>query len=696
MRRQIIARVLMLLCMFSLIWGGKGCMVIVSAETSRNEVESFSGDVRMLKQEGDRYVMQVTVENNGEDFTGTVQVIFGASYNNCAYNTELTLPAQGKKQFTITVPDRAADTVYGICQLNFLDGKGNVIQSIDIRDVFNDILSGIPVGILSDHYSDLTFMDAGGESFYIRGINYPMELIELDNDNLTGYLNGLYFLIIDRFNTSTLSDENIQAIQDWVRDGGWLIVGTGAYAEQTLSGFDEDFLGVEVRNISEPGEENTVTKNRSKYGYYYDYVDEDIDLGQMTVAELDFNKMYAYGAVSDSVEHPAFNCSVGDGAISLFYISLGEEELQKMSSYRIQSIYQDLMYISNSYQDIRGSSDLEYVGQRALAYIDSCNSDVDFSWLKVLIVIYVVLVGPVLYLILRKCKKSEWYWVGAPALGILFIAGVFLSGRGLNVRETKVYSVTVQQADGNQADTYLLAYHSGVKPWEIRLQDSYDVAGPGFQGYSYYSSSTSTIDDYHYIVGNGSEGLSVGLKPRENFENGFLYAGKKAESVGTITGTDLKGLGIGSAEGTIINGTGRDLEYMAVWSNTYIMVFSDVKAGETLDLQQAVRAGRCVYEGSTPYFDNLLHDMVGYYGIRREYNQEDMAALLIGLGVAEEHNSQPGTVIVAGVVKDYDKAVADKCSETAYGCFYSYIKMGTGTTSDAGQTEAGGGQYVAY
>lgn len=695
MRRQVMVKAFMLLCIFSLIWGGKGC--VVSAGNLPPEEGAFSGDVRMLKQEGDRYVMQVTVENSGEDFTGTVQVIFGAGYDNCAYNTEIVLPEQGKKQFTITVPERAADTVYGICQLNFLDGKGTVEQSISMKDVFSDVLSGIPVGILSDHYSDLSFMDAGGEPFYIRGINYPMELVELDNDNLTGYLDGLYFLIIDRFNTSALSGENIQAIQDWVRGGGWLIIGTGEYAEQTLSGFDEDFLNVEVINVSEPGEENLATTNAGKYGYYGSYVDEaDIDLSQMAIAELNYNKMYAYSGVSESMEHPAVICPIDDGAVSLLYFSLGEKELQKLEYYRIQNLYQELMYYSNSYQNIGGNSDLEYVGQRALSFIDSLNTDVNFSWLKVLILVYVALVGPVLYLILRKCKRSEWYWVGAPALGILFVAGVFLSGRGLSVKDTRVYSVTVQQAEGNQADTYLLAYHSGVKPWEVHLQDGYEVAGPGFQGYHYYSNGTAAINDYHYIVGNGSEGLSVGLKPRENFENGFLYAGKKTESVGAFTGADLKGISIGNAEGTVTNDTGHDLAYMAVYSYSYIMVFPDVKAGETLDLKQAVRDNRCIFEGSANYFGDLLYDMVGIYGARVEYDQAEMAALLIGLGVAQEYNPQPGTLIVAGVVKNYDKAVADKCSEIAYGCFYSYMKTGTGTTGDAGQTEAGGGHNAAY
>lgn len=693
MRRQVRAIMLMLLCVWGLMWGENVCKAFAAEPLP--EEDAFSGEVSVLKQESDRYVMQVTVGNDGEDFVGTVQVIFGANYDNCAYNTEITLPAQGKKQFTITVPDETADTAYGACQINFLDSTENVVQSISLRDVFRDMQSGISVGVLSDRYSDIGFMDAEGLPFDIRGVSYPLQLLELDNDNLSGYLNGLYFLIIDQFNTSSLSDENIQAIQDWVQAGGWLILGTGAYAEQTLSGFDGDFLDVEVKGISEPGEENPATVNAEQYGYYYSYVDEaGIDFSQMAVAELDYFGMYAYGGVSESVENPGVNCPVGDGSVFLLYFSLGEKELQKVGTSIVRSIYSELMYNSNSYRSLNRRSDMQYAGQRALAFIDGRNSDVDFSLLEVLIGVYVVLVGPVLYLILRKCKKREWYWVGAPALGILFIAGVFLFGRGLSVKDTRVYSVTVQQAEGKRADTYMMAYHAGVKPWEMRLDEAYDVAGPGFLGYSYYSSS-STINDYHYIVDNGSRGLSVGIKPRENFENGFFYAGKKTESVGGFTGTELVVSGIGRPEGTVTNATGHDMTYMAVWGNAYIMILSDVKAGETIDLQQAARNGRCVYEGTVPYLENLLHDVVNIYGRTKEYAQEDVAALLIGLGVAEEQNSLSGRLIVAGVMPGYDKAVADQCVETAYGCVYSYLQAeAVGNVDD--QARTGGVQHAAY
>ena len=113
------------------------------------------------------------------------------------------------------------------------------------------------------------------------------------------------------------------------------------------------------------------------------------------------------------------------------------------------------------------------------------------------------------------------------------------------------------------------------------------------------------------------------------------------------------------------------------------MVFENVKAGETLDLQQAVADGRCVYQDSSveKVRDLLYNDLISLYGYRgpagSNYQEEDMGALIIGLGVAMETVPRGRDyAVIAGVVKDYEKAVADRCKETSYGCLYGYVETG--------------------
>ncbi|MDE6517738.1 MAG: hypothetical protein K2L18_07830, partial [Acetatifactor sp.] len=73
MRRRITTLTVIFLCVLGLLAGLGTCVAYAEGESAGN---TFSGNVELLKQEDSNYVMQVTVENRGEDFSGTVQVVF--------------------------------------------------------------------------------------------------------------------------------------------------------------------------------------------------------------------------------------------------------------------------------------------------------------------------------------------------------------------------------------------------------------------------------------------------------------------------------------------------------------------------------------------------------------------------------------------------------------------------------------------
>ncbi len=699
MWKRIRKTAVILLCIACLLAGKSEYTVWAKTE---EPMDCFSGDVTVLKPENNGYAMQVTVENSGADFTGTVQVVFaGADYVNTAYSTKITLPAQGKKQFAINVSGAAVDTESGICAIHFLDEEENVLQSIELEDLFGRAATELSVGVLSENYDGLDFMEADGEYIDFHNIYYPLKLSELSGDALEDKLDGYYFLIIDQFDVSSLSGEDIEAVQDWVKAGGWLMIGTGAYAKQTLSGFDRDFMDVSVLSVSEPGEENYLSDHalNGYYDYYYDrdedyyylFNDEGIDFTNMAVADLDYNRS-GQRSFYDSSDYPAMLADVGDGSVMILYFSLGEEELRKLGSYTVLSMYEKLISESLSYRyDIY--SEWDYVNEEAISLIDSLGTDVNFTGLKIMIAVYVVLVGPVLYLILRRAKKREWYWICAPVLGLIFIAGVYILGRDVRVSDAMIYSVTAQRVDGNRKNTYFLAYHSGTDPWTVRLDGKYEMAGPGYPGWNgYYYGGNYSTDEYKYIVDNDADGLLAGIKPEENFESGFFYAEGGTESRGAITCENLEYIRRGKMKGTVTNETDCDMAYMAVWFEDNVIVFSDVKAGEAIDLDGDSGNTRRVYEDTT---DNGARSMMNRmldiysYSSNPKYDQADMAALLVGMGIAENENSEnpAGTkrAIVIGVTEDYDRVTAGRCGGLSYGCLYTFAEMeGGGQQKDSG------------
>lgn len=752
MGRKILKMAAILLCVFSLAGGGE--KLEVHAKTVPDG-SYLSGEVTVLKEKKKGHVIQITVENNadsgngGTDFTGTVQVIIANPYSgyytgsaNCAYNTEITLSAQEKKQFTIIVPDFTVHKEDGLCALKFIDEEGNVIRTISMEKVFDHYKKDIQVGILSDNYAGLNYMSMRGLLLSIyNSKNCSGRLTKLDNKNLKEQLDELYFLIIDRFNVSLLSDEDIQAVQDWVKEGGRLLIGTGEYAEQTLSGFDKDFIDVDVSGISRPGEENILSVNAETR--YYRYRKNEINFTDMAVADLNYNNSNGY--FYESRDNPAICSSLGDGAVMIFFCSLEDKELQKLDTDAIHDIYNEVIegsddYCFEKYSDISEQlfafMDRVNTGDIMADNVDADNADTrnantedikeddidvdaDPMWFEVMAFLIAMDVL-ILYFNLCRCKNRKSYWICAAVLAIvtLSIPGILFIGKHAKIKEnarvkentrvseavqinediqinedvkekvnapvneTRVYSVTTQRVDGDHADTYLLAYRADANPWEIRLQGDYKMANPGSCSSRFTDGTIGpNTDDYFYTVNNDSKGLSVGIKPGK-FQDGFFYAEGRTESKGTIFCEDFsrsEWIFEGDMDRTITNGTDFDMAYMAIWLENYIMVFSDVKAGETISLRQAVQDGRCVYECNTSSYRDMYSRMIPIYNrpsdMEYGYELDDMAALLAGLGIAEsEKPVKSDRAIIAGLVTEYDKVISDECNEISYGCFYTYAQ----------------------
>lgn len=658
----------LLFCLLLCLYFGAGTVRVYAAA----ERKDFSCDIEFLRQEDDRCTLQVTVANGGKDFSGFVRLVFSPNEKDaCAYDTEITLPEKGKKQFTLTVPERMADLANDVCEVCFLDGKGRELQRMTLKKVFGST-AGITMGILSDDYASLTYLDLGGQPMDFTNSEKPVRLIELDKENLEGYLDGLYFLVIDRYNVESLGEDKINAIQDWVEKGGWLIIGTGKYAEDTLGGF-EDFLSVEVGEVTEPGENNHLYANAMS-GFYYRYQDAGVDFKNMAVASLNHLNWNVY--FEESSENPAVLASIGDGAVAVYACALSDDEFVKGTAYAGYEMLREVTYFSNSYGN-RYYESIDYFGQEALALIDREHTNVDFSSLMLLVVAYIALVGPALYFLLRLKKKSEWYWIGAPLLGLVFIGGVYVFGRDIRVANTKVYSVSLQEAGSGRVDTYFEAYRSGTKSWKLLLNDNYEVAGTGF-GRNYYYYNGGSSGDYHYLVQNSGDGLSIGMKPQQNFESGFLYASGRAEPQGQLSASALKLDEFGNMSGTVKNDTGHDLTYFAVTFEDFIAIFSDVKAGESISFDTGKPTDRCIYHNARGNGGDFYYNLVGYgrWG-RTQYNfvRDEIAALYIGLGLAIENTPEGRPVTLTGLVTDAEKTVAGACDEYAYRCLSSYAEL---------------------
>lgn len=630
------------------------------------ELESaFSIQAELLPSDKETYSVRLTVENQGPDWEGTVRLIANEDYRiPCAYDTELSLPQGSRKQFVVKVPLDSIDNTNGTVNVILLDRKGTV----EARQEFNRLLLGqveaLSLGILSDAYSKLTYMDLGGEEIFFYNDYYPIKLVQLQQGSLEEELESLTFLVIDQYNTGILTQEELEAIEQWNRGGGVLILGTGAYAEDTLRGFAGGYLGLSCREIHAPEEGYALYSGAGSFA----------DLSQLTLAELE--------GTADKINsfYTSWFDSVGNGSLCVTAYSLTElADLEETywvldrKDFVTQLLDNTSVYASMRYSAYSSYYDnSSYYIRRLLGIVGNSNSILNFGVLKWIVILYVIFVGPILYLILRLANRRELYWLAVPATALLGIGLVFLAGRGFEVVNTKVYSVTVKNLSGSgNGITYLYCYDADRREWSLRLAEGCEYAGP-LNNTSYYGSSAS--DAYYYHIKKEGDTFFMGVKPDSNFEDSYFYLSSTGNDSGTEGSLLMQNMAANywdGVSGTITNDTNKNIEYLAVLWNDSMYIFEGLPAGASCRLEEMP----VLYDSSNFFYGSYIYDFMQDYYYDKDYGKvSTLAALGVGMYDAfYDALAQAGDneFVVVGVVENWDKIVDDTCSEISYGCLYA-------------------------
>ncbi len=629
------------------------------------------------------YEILIEIANDGPDFDGTVRVIAdNGGSSTCAYDTAISLSEGSTKQFTVSIPVSSLDVYYSgygqarTLYLILLDDKGNEVTTEKYNRFFQDYQDKVPVGILSDAYDDLSYLDMNGNAVYLFNDNYPLELVELSKDNLTDELDRLDFLIIDQYDTSQLSTEAVAAVEDWTDRGGMLIFGTGSYAYDVLGGFEPNFLQTECLGIYYPRTYSFMTENGKENmfaitGSYnpYDYYGVSVDMYISSVYETDtailsgmsqYDGNYHYGDGYGS------SISCGSGSITYLYYALSDPDIVRACSslnYVTENILrmasdQTTLDYATFHNSEEGGIRYTYNVQSALGIIDMEKSDINYNVLKVLIIIYVVLVGPVVYLVLRHMKKRELYWAAVPAMALLFVGIVSIAGRGFRIADTTVCSVTFADAGGSgETGSVLYAYSAGHDDWQISLADECAYVGPLQADYGWGNDPK----DYYFHVVEDLSGTGIGIRPDTSFET-TMFQRKAAEPTeGELLAEDIEVTGH-TVRGHVTNETGYDFSYMLIYDNRYFAVVEGVEDGERVNL----RTADVLKQANASSIEDVF-----WLTAEQTYEEDktlaaQMAALYIGLLQAVDYQE----TVVLGVAPNYNRVTDGNYAETSYGVFY--------------------------
>jgi len=363
--------------------------------------------------------LEVHVLNNGsEDLLGTLVVNAGGNYTR-----EVFVQAGNQAKVIIYLPpmevaENWAHSGSGI-KISLVNQRGRELASARIntsmygpQDMYTAVLGNNPYS-----FGRLANVLPGTQ---VVGIN-PGHL-----DNLL-FAQNYRAIIISDPGSITLNTAQQINLSRWVEAGGVLIIGGGGGWQQSSALVPEELLPVRPRGIE------TV---------------RGVDLGalKLPVPPEDIDYTIAVGDVQGTVLMKAGSFpllvrkAMGKG--SVFWSALDLEGAPLENQANIEAFWQEI-FVGHAFSTLRSSQPWAINQLFNSISQDSLASTLSPSKILLLLLIYIVLVGPVNWLVLRKTDRREWAWVTIPVLALLFTTGAFAVGRIGRGNERVLYQLNL-------------------------------------------------------------------------------------------------------------------------------------------------------------------------------------------------------------------------------------------------------------
>jgi hypothetical protein len=411
-------------------------------------------------KDGHWYPVRVRLENTGGGLDGLVTVEsstgLGAAWS---YSAEVSLPSVSHKEITIFVQPVNNSDNFKVA----LSAEGGLVAAATQELLClgaSDSLHGVWAGNPSLFNVITSVKPAGGLS----------ELAQLEPADFPARFQGLGMLdtiIISDVDTSVLSREQRDALRAWVDLGGVLIVAGGAGWQKTAAG-----LGGLLPLA--PSGEQTIPNLAALSGYARST--DPLD----TPTVIATGELHAEAEViveQDGLPLVAAR-PLGFGAVIYLAADPALEPLRAWGG--MEQVYSNLLTGIPAPPGWSGGFKDWDAADNALANVPGLA--LPPFWLVCgFLLIYVVLIGPVNYLVLRALKMREMAWVSIPVITLIFtlialFVGALLSGRRSIVNHLAI--VEVWQGEEQAVVHSLLGIYSpGRTRYDIRMEGGFLASG---------------------------------------------------------------------------------------------------------------------------------------------------------------------------------------------------------------------------
>jgi hypothetical protein len=394
---------------------------------------------RDVVRSGQWMPVTIDVTNRGSDFQGTIDVQlqnsppsqFSFQTAGAVYQLPFSLAAGAVKHVRTFVLSDIQGTPITVRLVT--GGRVAATQAASGSTTAN-----LLIGVLSD--DPTAFDEFGAVHFPANTTPQVVHLSPSEVPDSSIVLRGFDLLAIDDFATDSLTPSQRNAITGYVAMGGSLLLGSGSSWHKTLSALPPALQPLTV-------DATTVLPKAAALG----------GGGPIEIATGRSNGGHAW--LSDGSAPLLIEKPLGTGLVTLATFDWGQDPIASWSGARdllrqvgVRSRFGSQAGSApgiggagpfNIYTGGQGGSSLTQRGSLFIQALSNVPS-LDLPSLQLtglIVLLYVLLVGPINYLVLRRIGRRELAWLTVPALALVFASGAYgiaLSTKGGSVQGTQI------------------------------------------------------------------------------------------------------------------------------------------------------------------------------------------------------------------------------------------------------------------
>lgn len=597
--------------------------------TIPNTVSAYNGNITMSIDYGfDHYAkygrymnVSAVITNVGDVFKGRLQIITPKAEKAVAYRTEVSVPSQTAKKITLSIP-LSDDS--GLLQVKLIDENQNTIVETNNKIIIGNSSNQAYIGILTENKENLEYLNSyATKAFYLDESNLPSDYLDLDI---------LDVIIIDQYDTNKLSDKQLAAIKNWVNRGGSLVIGTGEYYEMTLAKINDTYsiITKEKYELKEIRLHINQTNIDNIKKHIMDYAEERklmLEVIKSRNEELQSNgknpietdsitpKQWEEDSISklkhdiqkknvidvilkDGITESTLEGNrlvqtrpMGRGMIQLFSYDLGfSSEKKSLGASTLITILDDFSnYKREQLQEEYYGAYSDYEIYSSMSYTDTKDIPNVSSYIIILL-IYILLIGPASFIILKKFDKRSYTWIVVPTLAIIFTVVVYIFGS--DTRISRPYAgyvniLTYQEDDTVENVVYFGLTAPNNQNYKVDIDNGYSIKELTNNDFNYYMSNIASdedtdTDNYMTAINYGIDKTVLEINKNPAFSP-IYYQTRHIDTTDNKLTYKLK-YTADKITGTITNNFDFDLSGAILVCDGYLIQIGTIERGKTITI----------------------------------------------------------------------------------------------------------------